>query len=628
MAKFDGRPRPARLLSTIASIVEKDNKQKRRLKRLKKAATASDEEEQDGEEEPQEEQEQEEEQDGGAAAAEDDDELPSLDEGEMMRVEETGTLPENTPPDGNPKKRKKPEAASSSSPAKRVPLLDSTPPPPGPQPINPNNFVPAGAKGKPLQQSTINPTKLAPAPSKAAPATAAAAKPVLDMSKNKAGQFKLDVGSRVRIGESVWRCTYKGLVLPTTEKKPDDDAMTLGPECFWTFFNESHPTKKDGSPNYEVYVVTENPVANPLRVIINWVKIIEGNLSKLDKKAYDGWVTSIIKNRNVVEDKELGVYRMLTTPQSYKDKLVKISKTLKQMKTAKAKGKAPAAEPVEKEKASAKEKPVEKKAAAAAAAAAAPVDPRKDVLGAWDEVKHKYAFLDDSKFVLDLWGPAFMDFMKSVSAKDLTEMLKSASSKIKSVVAKADAEEAALDDEHKGKNPLRAFEKAQTAIGPHVVDIALLLPFMNSTFRRMVEDKIRDEDASTRTALPPPPPPPAPASPKKKGTITSLTKYKCSACQGNAAGPVCNTCGTPRSKNDKTHSPVRVTALADVDVVDKDDAPESETRVAAEKKKKQDEEKEKAKAEQEAVAATAKAAEASVFNPAHASGDDDMSEWF
>jgi hypothetical protein len=136
----------------------------------------------------------------------------------------------------------------------------------------------------------------------------------------------LQLGERIRIGKSIWRCTYRGLLVDFRGEKLLDTSHD--PTCYSTLYNETIPmtTDRNGAQrmNYEVFLVSTHADVVPVLPTKTIVKAVEcRNQNKSQLRAF---LKSVITNKNVLQDTKAGTYQLLTPHDAYLDKLERIGK--------------------------------------------------------------------------------------------------------------------------------------------------------------------------------------------------------------------------------------------------------------------------------------------------------------
>jgi hypothetical protein len=402
------------------------------------------------------------------------------------------------------------------------------------------------SKPKQLTQTTISRERLVPKPSATTSIPALPAAAAASSSRRRDGTWKpggpdeIVLGSRVRIGNNIWVCTYRGHSVNITrayDAKTDiKDQYT--PDCFSTFFNETIPTVqlldannvKTEYPNYEVFFISTNTTVNPQKVTVVACKKCEQNLEHVAAKAYPNFVTELVNKSNVFQDKTKGVYRLYTSHKSYIG-IVQLVAKHKQKAAAAASGATPASSSA-------------KKPSASAAAASSHEQE--------DELKKRLAFLNDNKWVSRLFSRPLQNFVDTKSGEELETLFGTLHAKWQSILEGSDDDETGME----------AFNRAKVLIGKHTVDIGFMLPFVNDHFRKMVTDKIADsllakqqhsvmaeeQEIEDLAALK------ARNAAKPKVPITSgpvlppesSDRYWLCDCGTRTSSPVCEACKTPK----------------------------------------------------------------------------------
>jgi hypothetical protein len=320
------------------------------------------------------------------------------------------------------------------------------------------------------------------------------------MSENKSGD-PITLGFRVRIGESVWRCTFVGKTIDF-ERTVNANALKLTPSCMYTFYNETEPRVKIGGKeghHFDVFYVSTNPRASPVKVSKGNMDSMRKNLLALQDEGdgvetYKQWCKQMLIMNNVVHDPEKRTYRMLATNICYLDLCSKYVKA----KTAEQKPSS--------SKSTSTKSSSSASTSTAKAAGAAPILPVSTPI-------NLPKFLSDEATMEAIFMPPIEEMLQRFEPKVLERIFSSINNRLNGCVMQGKS----------SSSKTAALDEAVKMIGKQVADACVLIALTPPSFVQKVQNRVLQrlktpstELASTaKSSQPTPPTQSAPAAVSK-----------------------------------------------------------------------------------------------------------------
>jgi hypothetical protein len=522
------------------SLVKKKSKTLQHLEsnnKNKKKRRVEEEEEQNDEDEDEEDDDEE----------EDDDDQDEEDEEDDEEEDDEDESEEELKKTSKPASKKTSKAPASIAPLRAV-LQEVTSSQPPRKPTAAAAAQPAAARGKTVLLD----------PADAAELERKRNAGVMNLKKLKS-LVTLKKGDRLRIGHNVWRVTCMGTRINFTDRlKPED--VKIGPECFTTMYNETKPLlEQDGEetmPNYDVFIVSSVEGVNPERVTKTMATTVLANQKRENKEAFEQYINGMCKHKNLQLDPSRDAARMFVPRSNYKDLVKKFDEKFK---------KAAAAAPAASTSAAAVVAPAVTSASAASSStdSATPAKTSGSAAGAAAaaSVHRRSSFLGDNKCVYDVFAPAIRAGAKEMGAGPYKSYILSMQKRLQSC-----AERAKLS-EHKD-NPSAAFDFAEKCIGPHVNDVAFLLPLIDDNYRMIAEEAFAasaEEENASAAAAAVPTATLKPIAPATGGNV----QWRCQTCPrlNPPSASVCVTCKQPPARKQSTGGAATTTTAAAVDLI-------------------------------------------------------------